>query len=199
MPFKMRQTKSFQNQPAKVSIIGTESVGKTSLLMRITKNDFVETHPTTSMSVHPFPLNTASGLEVTVNFWDTAGQERFKGLAPMYYHGCSSCIAVFDVSNADQTFTAMLDYVRIYRDTCGAEARVIVAANKTDLLEDDTTTIMKFMEECEATLNAKMFCTSAKTGEGVADLVGYLVEDLADAGSLPPEPVEFTPEKKSCC
>ena len=195
----MPKRNSIHNQPAKVSIIGTESVGKTSLLMRITKNDFVETHPTTSMSAHPFPVTTSSGFEVTINFWDTAGQERFKGLAPMYYHGCAYCIAVFDVSNADQTFTAMLDYIRIYKDTCGPEAPVVVAANKTDLLEDGSTTIMRFMDECETTLNAKMFCTSAKTGEGIADMVAYIVDDLADAKVVAPAPLEFTSEEKSCC
>lgn len=199
--------RSSSNVNVKVSLVGTTNVGKTSLLMRIIKNEFVTTTATTSMAVHPFQVQTSSGAPMTISFWDTAGQERFKGLASMYYHGCAACIAVFDISAADTTLDAMAEYIKIYRETCGQDAKVVVAANKLDLIEYDSAMIVPLMEKCENLFQARMFCTSAKTGEGVADLLAFLVGEVEPREELAVPSVKVEVElttrpetpNKSCC
>ncbi|KAI5015775.1 hypothetical protein ZWY2020_057165 [Hordeum vulgare] len=93
-------------------------VGKSSLVLRFVKGQFVE-FQATSLAL-PFPSITCPRLccklamtsaffsqtlvvnDETAKFeiWDTSGQERYHSLAPMYYRGGAAAIVVYYITNS---------------------------------------------------------------------------------------------------
>ncbi|KAG8897537.1 hypothetical protein FRC01_011296, partial [Tulasnella sp. 417] len=85
---------------AKVVVMGSAGVGKTSLVQRYTTNTFSSTKiaATAGASFH-VKKTVVNGVPVRLQLWDTAGQERFRSLAPMYYRGSHAAVLVYDITN----------------------------------------------------------------------------------------------------
>ncbi|XP_060137397.1 ras-related protein Rab-18 isoform X1 [Zootoca vivipara] len=85
----------------KLLLVGDSGVGKSSLLLRFTEDQFEPyLNPTIGvdfkvkkMVIGDFPLQLA--------IWDTAGQERFRTLTPSYYRGAQGIILVYDVTKRE--------------------------------------------------------------------------------------------------
>ncbi|CAN1327695.1 Ras-related protein RABF2a [Linum perenne] len=88
-----------KNINAKLVLLGDPGAGKSSLVLRFVKNQFVEFQESTIGAA--FFSQTLAVTDVTVKFeiWDTAGQERYHSLAPMYYRGAAAAIIVYDITN----------------------------------------------------------------------------------------------------
>ncbi|QRV91015.1 Ras-like GTP-binding protein RYL2 [Ceratobasidium sp. AG-Ba] len=85
---------------AKVVIMGSAGVGKTSLVTRYVEERFAPQTTTTTGAFFHSKKVTVDGTKVRLQIWDTAGQERFRSMAPMYYRGASAAILVYDITNA---------------------------------------------------------------------------------------------------
>ncbi|KAG8909756.1 hypothetical protein FRC00_009503 [Tulasnella sp. 408] len=85
---------------AKVVVMGSAGVGKTSLVQRYTTNTFSSTKiaATAGASFH-VKKTVVNNVPVRLQLWDTAGQERFRSLAPMYYRGSHAAVLVYDITN----------------------------------------------------------------------------------------------------
>jgi small GTP-binding protein len=75
---------------AKIVVLGSQGVGKTSLVHRYVKNAF--TPPTTQSTVGASFLTKRvvdidTSTVVRLQIWDTAGQERFRSISKLYYRG----------------------------------------------------------------------------------------------------------------
>ena len=75
---------------AKIVVLGSQGVGKTSLVHRYVKNAF--TPPTTQSTVGAsFLTKKVTDIDtstvVRLQIWDTAGQERFRSISKLYYRG----------------------------------------------------------------------------------------------------------------
>ncbi|OEL32545.1 Ras-related protein RABF2b [Dichanthelium oligosanthes] len=84
---------------AKLVLLGDVGAGKSSLVLRFVKGQFVEFQESTIGAA--FFSQTLAVNDETVKFeiWDTAGQERYHSLAPMYYRGAAAAIVVYDITN----------------------------------------------------------------------------------------------------
>ncbi|VAI26575.1 unnamed protein product [Triticum turgidum subsp. durum] len=89
---------------AKLVLLGDVGTGKSSLVLRFVKGQFVEFQESTIGAA--FFSQTLAVSDETVKFeiWDTAGQERYHSLAPMYYRGAAAAIIVYDITNAVSLF-----------------------------------------------------------------------------------------------
>ncbi|KAL0692995.1 hypothetical protein Bca4012_060175 [Brassica carinata] len=84
---------------AKLVLLGDVGAGKSSLVLRFVKDEFVEFQESTigaAFFSHTLAVNDAA---VKFEIWDTAGQERYYSVAPMYYRGAAAAIIVFDITN----------------------------------------------------------------------------------------------------
>jgi len=77
---------------AKIVVLGSQGVGKTSLVHRYVKNAF--TPPTTQSTIGASFLTKRvvdidTSTVVRLQIWDTAGQERFRSISKLYYRGMS--------------------------------------------------------------------------------------------------------------
>ncbi|GIQ90499.1 small GTPase superfamily, Rab type [Kipferlia bialata] len=71
----------------KLVLLGESAVGKSSLVLRFVRNQFVDfQEPTIGAAFLTQTVNlTQHNCVVKFEIWDTAGQERYRSLAPMYY------------------------------------------------------------------------------------------------------------------
>jgi small GTP-binding protein len=85
----------------KVILVGDPAVGKTNILSRFTKDEFMEDTRSTVGVEFSTKLFEVGDHNIKVNIWDTAGQERFRSITLSYYKGSKGAIIVFDVSRRE--------------------------------------------------------------------------------------------------
>ncbi|WVQ69275.1 uncharacterized protein L199_007492 [Kwoniella botswanensis] len=133
---------------AKVVLLGSQGVGKTSLILRYTTKIFSPTPApaTIGSSLHTRKL-IHDGTRVKLQIWDTAGQERFRSMAPIYYRGAHVCVLVYDISDR-QSFQDVRSWLEELGRTVPKETVIFVVGAKIDLSKDRVITF----EEARSTI-----------------------------------------------
>lgn len=80
---------------AKIVVLGSQGVGKTSFVHRYVKNAFAP--PSTQSTIGASFLtkrviDVDTSTVVRLQIWDTAGQERFRSISKLYYRGMFTLI-----------------------------------------------------------------------------------------------------------
>ncbi|KAJ8683830.1 hypothetical protein QAD02_019622 [Eretmocerus hayati] len=118
----------------KVVVLGSQGVGKTSLIDRYVNKSFnYPINSTIGASFFTCNMNL-NDARVKFQVWDTAGQERFKSMAPMYYRNANAAFLVFDITQA-QTFTAVKSWVTELKANVEETMVLILIGNKLDLVD----------------------------------------------------------------
>jgi small GTP-binding protein len=158
----------------KVCMLGSFSVGKTSLVRRFVESIYEERYFTTvGVKVDKKALSI-DGSEITVMLWDLAGDDDFQKLRMNYLNGASGYLLVVDGTRRATLEKALELHERV-QSTLGS-LPFIAALNKCDLSMD-----WELPEEAEQGLHArgwKVLRTSAKTGEGVEEAFQYLARAM---------------------
>ncbi|KAM7500352.1 hypothetical protein LguiA_024766 [Lonicera macranthoides] len=115
-------------------LLGDVGAGKSSLVLRFVKGQFVEFQESTIGAA--FFSQTLAVNDATVKFeiWDTAGQERYHSLAPMYYRGAAAAVIVYDITN-QASFDRAKKWVQELQAQGNANMVTALAGNKADLLD----------------------------------------------------------------
>ena len=85
----------------KILIIGESGVGKSSLLLRFTDDQFDPDQEATIGVDFKVKVIDNNGNKVKLAIWDTAGQERFRTITSSYYRGAHGIIVVYDVTDQE--------------------------------------------------------------------------------------------------
>ncbi len=159
----------------KICLLGDFAVGKTSLVRRFVYDRFDDKYISTigvKVSRKTVAVPRADEIvELTMMLWDLAGSEEFNRVRASYLRGLSGAILVCDLTRAN-TLENLTTYVYDLRDIDPA-ARIIIAANKGDLLKQHQVTRAQ-VEEVANKLDAVFYVTSAKTGSEVEKLFRHL-------------------------
>lgn len=84
----------------KVVLIGDSGVGKSNLLSRFTRNEFlVESKPTIGVEFATRTLQV-DGKVIKAQIWDTAGQERYRAITAAYYRGAVGALLCYDITKS---------------------------------------------------------------------------------------------------
>ena len=159
----------------KLLFLGESSVGKTSLLLRYIDDKFENSIPTVGIDVK-YKYLTYDNKKIRLDIWDTAGQERFKGIAQNYFRGAHGIIFVFDITNKD-SFNKLKNWISDAKQKINPGTLLAVAENKIDLEERRVISKEK-IEEFREKNDIDIFRTSAKTGEGVREIIANMVSQL---------------------
>jgi len=113
---------------------------------------------------------------VTLGVWDTAGQERYESMSRIYYRSAKATIVCFDLTDAKS-----FDKVKFWVDELLSneeDCDIYVVGTKLDLVQEGTDRgrSQQEVKEYANKINAKVFETSSKTGEGIEQLF----QDIAD-------------------
>lgn len=96
----MIESHASRPKPYKIILVGSQAVGKSSLLHRIIESKF-DLNYTPTIGVDFKTLSVPVGQkQVVLQIWDTAGQEKFKALTGTYFRGSQGCICVYDINDA---------------------------------------------------------------------------------------------------
>jgi Ras-related protein Rab-5C len=172
-------TAGTNHMQAKLVLLGDMGAGKSSLVLRFVKGQFLDYQESTIGAA--FLTQTLTVNDVTVKFeiWDTAGQERYHSLAPMYYRGAAAAVIVYDITNAD-SFNRAKKWVQELQRQGNPNLVMALAANKADL--DSKRKVEVEDGKSYADENGLFFMeTSAKTAQNVNELFYEIARKLPKA------------------
>ena len=154
----------------KVVLLGSEGVGKSSILNRFVYNDFKEeVDSTNGASYAPKTLPVSGGKEMRFDVWDTAGKEKYRTLNRFFMKDALFAIFVYDPFNKD-SFDNLEWYISTMKEIGLKNCLYVVAENKTDR-KDRVKEVSEEEGKEYARQNKAIFrAVSAKTGEGIEDL-----------------------------
>jgi small GTP-binding protein len=154
----------------RVLTLGYTDVGKTSILLRFTKNQFHEKYVSTiGIDFKSRPLKIGKNTTVKVLVWDTAGQEKYKGIVKSFYNKANGIILTFDICNKD-SFERLDYWVQELKENAYLEdLYIVLVGNKKDK-EGRTVTYEEAKKYSDENQFGGYFEVSAKSGEGINEL-----------------------------
>lgn len=149
----------------KFILIGDSSVGKSSLLVRLTDDRFLaDPDPTIGVEFGSHLIELDNGETVKVQVWDTAGSESFRSITRSYYRGAAGALLVYDITHRASFLNAKtwLDDVRNHAEE---KVTVVLVGNMSDLVaaEDE-----KERREAETDPDAESSSSSSAAAAAIA-------------------------------
>ncbi|KAJ8012440.1 hypothetical protein DPEC_G00042790 [Dallia pectoralis] len=162
-------TKDARTLRVKMVLLGSSGVGKSSLALRFSKDEFKGTSPTVG-SAYLTQVVCLSDVTLRFEIWDTAGQEKYHSVTPLYYRGAHAALVVYDISKRESFTRAQMWLKELQQHYVPGSTVVVLVANKGDLSDLRQVTLQEgnrlaiergllFME------------TSAKSGDQVNELL----------------------------
>lgn len=139
----------------KITFLGSQSVGKTSLITQYIYNNLQNAQSTIGIDFFikniEFPIqdSTKSSVNIRLKICDTAGQERFQSMISSYTRESFIACIVFDLSNG-QSFKDLDMWIKMIKDNC-EDAKILFIGNKRDLIPNFSPIIKSTNEVLEDT------------------------------------------------
>lgn len=147
----------------KVCMLGSFSVGKTSLVRRFVESIFDETYHTTIGVKVDKKIVDVNGEDVTLMLWDIYGEDAYQKMRMSYLRGMSGYLLVADGTRRQTLSDALALHERIVQEI--GKLPVVLVLNKDDLT--DQWEIDSAQEAKLAENGWTVQHTSAKTGDAV--------------------------------
>ena len=159
-------------------LLGDGQVGKTSLILRLTGNEFNDSQLTTvgkESYIHQVNLH---GYDLKMKIWDTAGQERFKSMSVQVIKTSDAVILVYTV-NDKKSFNSLDMWLNKLSDTTDLSKKpIIIIGNKCDIDQSKRQISFEEGKQYAESKGYHFYETSAKTGENVEKSVLFLVKKI---------------------
>ncbi|KAJ5080401.1 ras-related protein rab-5c [Anaeramoeba ignava] len=190
---------------SKVVILGDSGVGKTSIAIRFTQNEFFIYQLSTIGAQCMERIIKVGDNMINFSIWDTAGQERFRSLAPMYYRNAVAAIIVYDITQMN-TFEIAKNWINEILEHGDPNVIIALVGNKLDL-EEQRKVKIKIAEDYARDEGIIFLETSAKTGDHIDDLFIEIAKKIPitpkkiprDIETLNESSITKKSEKSSCC
>jgi small GTP-binding protein len=197
----MMMARNAGSQDAKVVMLGSQSVGKTSIVNRFIRESFGPCTPTVG-AVFLSKIVRVGDIEVKVQIWDTSGSERYRLMAPMYYHDAQAAIIVYDVTSAE-SFRDIESWLAELTEEGPESIVVAIVGNKSDLNDRRVVPLQMAKDFVEQHHIRLQFETSASTGENVAKLFDAVADAVVNATLGMPlnraQPTDQTGQRGCAC
>ncbi|XP_037017348.2 ras-related protein Rab-17 isoform X2 [Artibeus jamaicensis] len=119
----------------KLVLLGSGSVGKSSLALRYVKDDFRSTLPTVGCAFFTKVVDLGAA-PVKLEIWDTAGQEKYHSVCHLYFRGANAALLVYDITSKESFHKAQQWLKDLEKESSPGEVVVMLVGNKADLGEE---------------------------------------------------------------
>ena len=164
----------------KICIFGNGGVGKTSLTKRYLTGMFeMDTLMTLGAAINVHYI-TIDGFRISLQIWDFGGEKQFQFLLPVYAHGSSAAIFMYDVTRYD-TLKNIDTWLNAFMSDLSSDEKqlpIMMIGGKIDLEEQRSVK----QEDAKAISEAHDFFQylecSAKTGHNVNELFESITREM---------------------
>jgi len=162
----------------KIILLGSISVGKTSIFNKFIKGEFNKQYKSTiTAECKSKILKIDKKLLAKLNIWDTCGSEAYRAVTKQYYRGANGAIIVFDLTQ-ENTFNDLKKWIKDIKNYGEKNIQIIIVGNKLDLLKQRKVTQSQAINFCNEN-NYKYIEASAKDGTNLLKIFEELTFDLA--------------------
>ncbi|GAA6009858.1 hypothetical protein JCM11491_000842 [Sporobolomyces phaffii] len=122
-------------------LLGDAATGKSSLLVRLTDQRFLEhSEPTIGVEfgsrlITLEPPSPDAGKVTKLQIWDTAGQESFRAITRSYYRGAGGALLCFSLTS-HHSFANLSSWLNDLRQWGEDDLLILVVGNKGDVPAD---------------------------------------------------------------
>ena len=160
----------------KILLLGDSGVGKSSLLLRYTKNQFNQDIRSTIGVEFGVKYITIDNIQLKIQIWDTAGMERYRALTSSYYKGAKGVIIVYDVCRK-KSFENVDKWISDFKSKADEDAVILLIGNKSDLVNQREVNTEEAIDKSQKIKLAFME-TSAKNNENVHKAFLTLIKEI---------------------
>ena len=156
----------------KILLIGESGVGKTCILQRFNRDEFLVNHLATIAIDFKMKIFDVDNSRLKMQIWDTAGQERYNTLTSGFFkaaHGIMVCYSVTD----ERSFQSINKWIAQIKNLAPNDVKILLVGNKSDL-KNDRVVSTDAGKECAEKYGIEFVETSAFNGENVV----YAFESL---------------------
>ncbi|KAF3695165.1 Ras-related protein Rab-17 [Channa argus] len=153
----------------KMVLLGSSGVGKSSLALRFSKDEFRTVSPTVGCA---YLTRVVHLSDVTLRFeiWDTAGQEKYHSVTPLYYRGAHTALLIYDISKKETFIRAQMWLKELEKQYIPGSTVIWLVGNKGDLTQDRQVSVQE--GQALASDRGLSFTeTSALSGDQVSELL----------------------------
>ena len=119
----------------KIVTVGDGAVGKTSLLVTYSTENFPEKHVPTVFDNFEDDI-VIDGQSIKMELWDTAGQEDYDRLRPVCYKGCDAFIVCFSIVRPESLEHVKSKWIPEIHKFCN-DAPYVLVGTKMDMRGDN--------------------------------------------------------------
>lgn len=190
---------------AKLVMLGSTTVGKSSIVTRLTRDTFNPDSPSTIGAAFVSKSVQVGDTQMKLQIWDTGGSERYRAMTPMYFQNADAAIIVYDITSSE-SFKDVDLWLKDLRDKGPPSIIIALAGNKCDLPNRDVPTDKA--RDHAAKNQIQLFEeTSALNGKNILELFTKVAELILNGppkdvpNSVKVQPNQENEQKSSskCC
>ena len=160
----------------KVILIGDSGVGKTNVMSKFLKNQFMENSKATVGVEFGSKLFIHENHKIKAQIWDTAGQEKYKAITGAYYKGSKGALVIYDITRKE-TFGNIEKWVNDLKTAGDPKITIIIIGNKSDLADKRQITKEEGEEKAKS-FGCAFLETSAFNGENIDKAFDIMVKEI---------------------
>ena len=184
----------------KILLIGESGVGKTCILQRFNRGDFLVNHLTTIAIDFKMKIYEVKNKKLKMQIWDTAGQERFNTLTKGFFKSAHGIMIVYSITD-EKSFQQIGKWMNQIKENAPPDVKILLVGNKSDLKQERVVSY-EAGEDCAQRNNVPFFETSAFNGENINKVFEQLGSDILETLDTTEkyDPLGLpSKKKKKCC
>ena len=174
----------------RVVVMGTASVGKTSIVSHLLHGVFTDNHKETIEELHHHVVKF-NNVSAEIDILDTSGTYQFPGMRKLAIATGDAFVLVYSVENVDsfETVKALRDEIKENKPK--SKYSIVVVANKTDLEKCDNYDHAVTESVVCMDWEEKFVAASAKTGDNVENVLLCLESKIRERIKLEEKRLTF--------
>jgi small GTP-binding protein len=158
----------------KLVVLGEQNVGKSSILNRYKKKNFI-LNSSSTIGVDFFISNIIkNNTEYVLHIWDTSGQEKFNSIITSYYRNIAIALLIFDVSDRN-SFLKLSKWFSNIEHYCNKDTIIKLIGNKCDKLK--VVSLTEINDLCYD-YNIEYIEVSAKNNINIDDIFNNIIDEV---------------------